>query len=115
MFDVVISQYMCMCQKNYKIIGYFKCYLEREYNWYFFIVVREEFKKGDKVVVWWLLFMKVVFILRDIFDVYKMGDGNWIFLNVKFEMLCVNVVGYIKYQFWLWRMMVYEQVILIFK
>lgn len=41
--------------------------------------------------------MKVVFILRDIFDVYKMGDGNWIFLNVKFEMLCVNVVGYIKY------------------
>lgn len=112
MFDAVTSQYMCTCQKNYKTIGHFKRHLEREHNWHFLTAAREEPKKGDKVAVWRSSFMKAALILRDTSDAYKMGDGNRIFLNAKFEMLCANVAGHTKYQLWLWRMMAYEQAIL---
>lgn len=60
--------------------------------------------KVDYVVVWWVLFMKLFFLFRDIEDVYYYGDGDCIFKNVKFEMFCVDVVYYIKYCLWLWYM-----------
>lgn len=57
--------------------------------------------------------MKFVLLLRDIEDVYKLGDGICIFRNVKFEMMCVDVVNYFKYKLWLWRFLVYECVFLL--
>ncbi|XP_065929735.1 uncharacterized protein [Magallana gigas] len=112
MFDAVINQYICTCQKKYNKIGHFKRHLEKEHNWHFPTAAPKEPKKEDKVAVWRSSFMKAALILRDTCDAYEMGDGNRIFLNAKFEMLYANVAGHTKYQLWLWRMMAYEQAIL---
>lgn len=112
MFDAVINQYVCTCKKKYKTIGHFKRHLEKEHNWHFPTAAQEEPKDEDNVAVWLSSFMKAALILRDTCDAYKMGDGNRIFLNAKFEMLFANVAGHTKYQLWLWRMMAYEQAIL---
>nr|XP_034309040.1 uncharacterized protein LOC105329354 isoform X5 [Crassostrea gigas]XP_034309041.1 uncharacterized protein LOC105329354 isoform X5 [Crassostrea gigas] len=112
MFDAVIKQYICTCQKKYNKIGHFKRHLEKEHNWHFPTAAPKEPKKEDKVAVWRSSFMKAALILRDTCDAYEMGDGNRIFLNAKFEMLYANVAGHTKYQLWLWRMMAYEQAIL---
>lgn len=42
--------------------------------------------------------MKKVLLLRDIYNVFWMGDGDRILRNFKFEMLCDLVRGYIKYK-----------------
>lgn len=53
----------------------------------------------------------MVLLLVDICDVYRMGDGECCFRNVKFEWMYVGVFGYIKYKLWLWRYIVYIVVI----
>lgn len=40
--------------------------------------------KYDYVAIYYVFFMKCVFLLRDINDVYKMGDGDRVFSNLKF-------------------------------
>lgn len=54
----------------------------------------------------------MLLFFRDIIDFYKMGDGDRIVRNVYFEWLYVLFFYYIKYIVWLWRMIVYVDVVL---
>ena len=51
--------------------------------------------------------MKRVLLLRDTNDAYRMGDGERILLNAKFQMLLSRVGYHSKYQLWLFRFMAY--------
>ncbi|CAG2196798.1 unnamed protein product [Mytilus edulis] len=46
-------------------------------------------------------------LLRDTNDAYKMGDGDRILLNAKFQMLLSRIGNHTKYQLWLFRFMAY--------
>ena len=47
--------------------------------------------KQDRIAIYRSSFMKCALILRDTNDAYKLGDGDRILRNSKFEMLCADV------------------------
>lgn len=58
--------------------------------------------------------MKNALLLRDTYNAFRMGDGDRILRNSKFEMLCASVRGHTKYMYklWLWRFQAYVTAIL---
>ena len=48
-------------------------------------------------------FMKCALLLRDTNDAYKMGDGDRVTVNAKYQMLLSRVGNHTKYQLWLFR------------
>lgn len=116
MYDSRINQYSCTCNKTYKTKGHFKRHLEKEHEWDFALnqdtTNSAMHSKVDHVAVWRVSFMKHSFLLRDTEDAYHYGDGDRIFRNAKFEMLCADAAHHTKYRLWLWRMQAYETAIL---
>ena len=57
-------------------------------------------------------FLKVGLLFRDTDDAYRMGDGNRLIRNAKYELLHFNQGHHIKYRLWMWRMLAYVKAIL---
>lgn len=116
MYDSQINRYSCTCNKTYKTKGHFKRHLEKEHEWDFALnhdtTNSAMHSKEDHVAVWRVSFMKLSLLLRDTEDAYQYGDGDRIFRNAKFEMLCADAAHHTKYRLWLWRMQAYETAIL---
>jgi hypothetical protein len=110
MYNSDSKQYVCTCDKKYKTKGHFKRHLQNEHNWTFNVTVDETptASKQDHIAIWRSSFMKLALLLRDTEDAYKMGDGNRIFMNAKFEIMCADVAQHTKYRLWLWRLLAYE-------
>lgn len=107
MYDSGQSNYMCSeCGRSYKTDGWFKKHLAKEHNWQF---TEENFEesKQDRIAIYRSSFMKCALILRDTNDAYKLGDGDRILRNSKFEMLCADVGKHTKYKLWLFRFIAY--------
>lgn len=51
--------------------------------------------------------MKCALLLRDTNDAYKIGDGNRVTTNAKFQMLLSRVGKHNKYKLWLFRYLAY--------
>nr|XP_034322383.1 uncharacterized protein LOC117688429 [Crassostrea gigas] len=116
MYDSRINHYSCTCNKTYKTKGHFKRHLEKEHEWDFALnqdtTNSAIHSKVDHVAVWRASFMKLSVLLRDTEDAYHYGDGDRIFRNAKFEMLCADAAHHTKYRLWLWRMQAYKTAIL---
>jgi hypothetical protein len=113
MYDSQNSRYSCVCNKTYKTKGYFKRHLEKEHGWDFTLHQDTAMhSEMDHIAVWRASFMKLSLLLRDTEDAYQYGDGNRIFRNAKFEMLCAGAAHHTKYRIWLWRLQAYECAIL---
>lgn len=117
MFDNNESKYVCTCNKKYKTLGFFKKHLTKEHNWLFQIPCDDATQKSktdrnDYMAIYRASFMKNALLLRDTYDAYRMGDGDRIYRNSKFEMLCANVRKHSKYRLWLWRFQAYISSIL---
>ncbi len=54
----------------------------------------------------------LLFLLRDLADAYKLGDGNRIMLDIKLALLYFFDTGHTKYRLWMWRMVAYVEAIL---
>ena len=107
MFDSGQQNYRCReCGKYYKTDGWFKKHLEKEHDWEFTAETSEE-SKPDHIALYRSSFMKCALILRDTNDAYRMGDGDRILRNSKFEMLCADVGKHSKYKLWLFRFIAY--------
>lgn len=63
--------------------------------------------KKDHIALYRASFMKCSLLLRDTNDAYKMGDGERILRNSKFQMLLSRIGNHVKYQLWLFRFMAY--------
>lgn len=61
--------------------------------------------KFDNVAIYHASFMKCALLLRDTNDAYKMGDGDRVLSNSKFQMLLSRAGNHSKYQLWLFRYM----------
>ena len=57
-------------------------------------------------------FMKIGLLYRDTDDSYRMGDGNRLIRNAKYELLHFDQGHHIKYRLWMWRMLAYVKAIL---
>lgn len=57
-------------------------------------------------------FLKVGLLFRDTDDAYKMGDGNRLQRNAKYELLHFDQGHHIKYRLWMWRMLAYAKSLL---
>ncbi|XP_046543871.1 LOW QUALITY PROTEIN: uncharacterized protein LOC124254063 [Haliotis rubra] len=51
--------------------------------------------------------MKAALLLQDSQDAYKMGDGNRLMQNAKFQMLLSDTAHHTNYKIWLFRYMAY--------
>ena len=61
----------------------------------------------DHIALYRSSYMKCALLLRDTNDANRMGDGERIFLNAKFQMLLSRVGYHSKYQLWLFRFIAY--------
>lgn len=114
MYDSERNEYSCTyCQKRYKTKGMFKRHLHQKHGLDFLPPQNEnQSPKKDHIAVWRSSFMKMALLLRDTEDAFKFGDGDRIFRNAKFEMICAGVANHTKYRLWLWRLIAYECAIL---
>ena len=115
MYDPSVQKCMCTCGKEYKVIGFFKRHLTKEHNWVFDVPTRQSPKseskdKTDRIASYRASFMKNALLLRDTYNAYRMGDGDRILRNSKFEMLSAAVRRHTKYKLWLWRFQAYISV-----
>ena len=107
MYDSVQQKYICKeCGRSYKTDGWLRKHLVNEHNWEFGGENIDE-SKPDHIALYRSSFMKCALILRDTNDAFKMGDGNRILRNSKFEMLCADVGKHSKYKLWLFRFVAY--------
>lgn len=90
----------------YKTSSWFKKHLIKEHSWNFVAENVEELKP-NLIVVYRSSFMKCALILRDTSDAYKLGDGERILLNSKYEMQCAEIGIHSKYQLCLFRFIAY--------
>ena len=109
MFDVDRAAYVCTCGKNYKTPGWLKQHLIKTHQWTFAANTQDkpEPEQLDHIAIYRSSFMKCALLLRDTKDAYKLADGDRILRNAKFEMLCADVGGHIKYRLWLFRFIAY--------
>ncbi|XP_062573983.1 uncharacterized protein LOC134235829 [Saccostrea cucullata] len=111
MYDPLTRKYTCTCAKEYKSLGFFKRHLVKEHNWTFDVPEKNP-SETDLIASYRGSFMKNALLLRDTYNAFRMGDGNRISRNTKFEMLCASVRGHTKYKLWLWRFQAYITAIL---
>ena len=57
-------------------------------------------------------FLKVGLLFHDTDDAYKMGDGNRLLRNAKYELLHFDKGHHIKYCLWMWWMLAYSKSLL---
>lgn len=113
MHDPLTKKYTCTCLKEYKTLGFFKRHLIKKHNWIFDVPEQEQSQsKTDLIALYRASFMKNALLLRDTYNAFRMGDGDRILRNSKFEMLCASVRGQTKYKMWLWRFQAYVTAIL---
>jgi hypothetical protein len=112
MYNSNQSHFECMCSKVYKTKGHFKRHLKEKHGWKLSTTEETTQSEVDHIAVWRSSFMKLALLILDTEDAYKYGDGDRIFRNAKFEMLCADVAHHTKYRSWLWRMQAYECAIL---
>lgn len=114
--DPLTKNYTCTWLKEYKTLGFFKRHLIKEHNWIFDVPEQDQSQsKTDLIALYRASFMKNALMLRDTYNAFRMGDGDRILRNSKFEMLCASVRGHTKYKLWLWRFQAYVTAILIQK
>lgn len=104
MFDATEGLYHCVdCRRPYKKQGHLKNHLKKEHDWEFHHQDQEAGEDHDRVALYRASFMKCALLLRDTSDAYKLGDGNRIMDNSKFQMLLSGIAHHTKYQLWLFR------------
>lgn len=98
MHDLLTKKYTCTCLKEYNTLGFFKRHLIKEHNWIFDVPKQDQSQsKTDLIALYKPSFMKML-LLRDTYNAFRMGDGDRILRNSKFEMLCASVRGHTKYK-----------------
>lgn len=104
MFDADEGKYSRVkCRRAYKKRGHLKNHLVREHEWQLYQQNHEARENLDRVALYRASFMKCALLLRDTSDAYKLGDGNRIMNNSKFQMLHSGIGHHTKYQLWLFR------------
>lgn len=104
MFSIDESKYICqICNTKYKTIGGIKRHLKNEHMWNFTVDESGKPSELDHIALYRASFMKCALLLRDTNDAYKMGDGDRVTVNAKFQMLLSRVGNDTKYQLWLFR------------
>lgn len=53
----------------------------------------------------------LLLLTHDLWDAYRHGDGDRVFLGVKFAFLQLFTTTHMKYRLWLWRMLAYEAIL----
>ena len=103
------QQHKCeVCNKQYKTKGGIKKHLKNQHHWDLADDNTETCTSTkDHIALYRSSFMKCALLLRDTNDAYRMGDGERILLNAKFQMLLSRVGYHSKYQLWLFRFMAY--------
>lgn len=92
MFDTRQQKYLCeACTKKFKTIGGLQRHLRKEHDWVFMKEVTNSSSKKDHIALYRASFMKYSLLLRDTNDAYKMGDGERILRNSKFQMLLSRI------------------------
>ncbi|XP_061187058.1 uncharacterized protein LOC133195217 [Saccostrea echinata] len=96
-----------MCGKTYIRKSWLKKHLLKKHNWIFHEIT--ELSDPDQPLT---SFLRMSLLYRDTCDAYKMGDGDRIMRNAKFEWLYASALSHSKYKLWLWRMLTYVNSIL---
>lgn len=112
MFNETENRFLCArCGKAYKKRGHFEQHLLKKHNWQPY---QEQIHAGeaDRVAQYRASFMKCALLLRDTGDAYRMGDGDRIMDNAKFQMLLSGISHHTKYQLWLFRFLAYYHCLL---
>lgn len=109
MFNNQENKYICeVCTKKYKTPGGLKRHLKKDHDWDLEIGEPGTSKSEyDHIALYRASFMKCALLLRDTNDAYKMGDGDRILCNAKFQMLLSRAGNHTKYQLWLFRFIAY--------
>ncbi|KAK3086018.1 hypothetical protein FSP39_012234 [Pinctada imbricata] len=106
-------KYVCpICNKLYKTKGGMKRHLNKEHGFSFELGDENSTTEKDHIATYRASFMTCALLLRDTNDAYKMGDGNRITVNAKFQMLLARVGKHTKYQLWLFRYLAYIKCLL---
>ncbi|KAK3085817.1 hypothetical protein FSP39_009098 [Pinctada imbricata] len=107
MFDPSTGIYTCSaCTKQYKIEGFLKRHLVQKHGWQG-VTNLQRSEQTDRVALYHSSLMKCALLVRDTNDAYKMGDGDRIMMNSKFQMLLSGVGHHTKYQLWLFRFLTF--------
>lgn len=88
-----------MCDKTYIHKTWLKKHLVKRHNWNFHETTK--LTDPDKQIA---SFLRMSLLYRDTCDAYKMGDGDRIMRNAKFEWVYDSALSHSKYKIWLWRM-----------
>lgn len=113
LFDSDEMKYMCPnCNKQYKTSGGIKRHLKKVHEFTFETEDQLPTSGKDHVAIYRASFMKCALLLRDKNDAYKMGDGNRVTTNAKFQILLSRVGKHNTYQLWLFRYLAYIKCIL---
>lgn len=109
MYDTRQQKYLCeACTKKFKTYGGLQRHLRKEHDWGFVEEVTNSSSKKYHIALYRASLMKCSLLLRDTNDdAYKMGDGERILRNSKFQMLLSRIGNHGKYQLWLFRFMAY--------
>jgi len=108
MFDQEQKKYICDdCNKKYKTLNGMKKHLKNMHEWNFDDDDTSTTSKYDHIALYRASFMKCALLLRDTNDAFKMGDGDRILNNAKFQMLLSRIGNHTKYQLWLFRFIAY--------
>jgi hypothetical protein len=97
------STYARYVIKIKKTIGGIKRHLKNEHMWNFTVNELGKPSELDHIALYRASFMKCALLLRDTNDAYKMGDGDRVTVNAKFQMLFSRVGNHTKYQLCLFR------------
>lgn len=106
MYDNHLNKFICQpCNKKYKTLNGMKKHLQKEHGMADLEEPDDSSSKFDHVAINHASFMKCALLLRDTNDAYKMGDGDRVLSNSKFQMLLSRAGNHTKYQLWLFRYM----------
>lgn len=106
MYDNHLNKFICQpCNKKYKTLNGMKKHLQKEHGMADLEEADDSSSKYDHVAIYHASFMKCALLLRDTNDAYKMGDGDRVLSNSKFQMLLSRAGNHTKYQLWLFRYM----------
>lgn len=100
------------CDKQYRTKGGIKRYLKTSHEISFDSHDPQLSFENDPVALYRATLMKSALVLLNSTDANKMGDGNRVAINTKFQMLLVRVGYHTKYQLWLFRYLAYIKCIL---
>ena len=103
------------CQRKYKQLHWLKRYMRDKHGVTINLNSPQRSEKSseyDRVFKVASSFLKVGLLFRDTDNAYKMGDGDRLIRNAKYELLHFNQGHHIKYRLWMWRMLAYYKSLL---